>query len=153
MDPDGIALPMKTCPQCAEAVQDAAVLCRHCRYSFVGRKCAECLSDNPAGTQLCGTCGAPLTGNRPLSRRVSRAPVKDYMIESILSLLFCGGLIAIPALIYASQVRSKQSAGDYEGAVEASRNAKKWLTIAVGVACGLLLLCVLLVAVVAALGR
>ena len=65
--------------------------------------------------------------------------VKNYLIESILALIFCGGLIAIPAIVFASQVDGKLSQGDYHGAVEASNNAKLWLTIAVsvGVVCNL----------------
>ena len=65
--------------------------------------------------------------------------VKNYLIESILSLIFCGGLLAIPAIIYAAQVDGKLAQGDYQGALEASKNAKLWLTIAVSVAlvCGL----------------
>lgn len=65
--------------------------------------------------------------------------VKNYLVESILSLVCCGGIVAIPAIIYAAQVNGKLSAGDYHGAVEASNNAKKWLIIAVciGVVCNL----------------
>ncbi len=66
--------------------------------------------------------------------------VKNYLVESILALVCCGGLFAIPAIIYAAQVNGKLSSGDYQGAVEASNNAKKWLVIAVciGVVCNLL---------------
>jgi hypothetical protein len=65
--------------------------------------------------------------------------VKNYLIESILSLVFCGGLLAIPAIIFAAQVDGKLAQGDYQGALEASKNAKLWLTIAVSVTlvCGL----------------
>ena len=65
--------------------------------------------------------------------------VKNYLLESILAMVFCGHLIAIPAVIFASQVDGKLSQGDYHGAVEASNNAKLWLTIAVsvGVICNL----------------
>ncbi len=79
--------------------------------------------------------------------------VKNYLIESILSLVFCGGLIAIPAIVFASQVDGKLAQGDYHGAVQASNNAKLWLTIAVsvGVICGLLPMCFYGVAVMAAI--
>ncbi|MEQ8787083.1 MAG: CD225/dispanin family protein [Pirellulaceae bacterium] len=64
--------------------------------------------------------------------------VKNYLTEAIICLLCCGGLFAIPALIFATQVNSKLAQGDYHGAVEASNNAKKWCIIAVciGVVCG-----------------
>ncbi|MFO0868019.1 MAG: CD225/dispanin family protein [Pirellulales bacterium] len=63
--------------------------------------------------------------------------IKNYLVESILSLVCCGGIFAIPAIIYASQVNGKLAAGDYQGAQQASANAKKWLIIAVslGVVC------------------
>ncbi|MFN0021261.1 MAG: CD225/dispanin family protein [Pirellulaceae bacterium] len=65
--------------------------------------------------------------------------VKNYLIESILALICCGGILAIPAIIFAIQVDGKLSQGDYHGAVQASHNAKLWLTIAVciGVICNL----------------
>ncbi len=63
--------------------------------------------------------------------------VKNWLVESILALVCCGGLFAIPAIIYAAQVNGKLAGGDYQGAVDASNNAKKWLIIAVciGVVC------------------
>jgi hypothetical protein len=33
----GARRPRKTCPQCAESVLAAAVVCRHCGYSFEGQ--------------------------------------------------------------------------------------------------------------------
>jgi Interferon-induced transmembrane protein len=66
--------------------------------------------------------------------------VKNWLVESIIALLCCEGIFAIPALIYAAQVNGKLAAGDYQGAVEASNNAKKWLIIglvaAIVIGCG-----------------
>ena len=79
--------------------------------------------------------------------------VKNYLIESILSFVFCGGVLAIPAIIYAAQVDGKLAQGDYQGAVEASNNAKLWLTIAVSVAlvCGLSVGCFYVAMIMAAI--
>ena len=68
-----------------------------------------------------------------------RGPVKNYLVESILLLVFCGGVFAIPALVYACQVNSKQSMGDYYGAVKAANNAKTWCLVAlcIGLVCNL----------------
>lgn len=145
------APPTKRCPQCAEEIQAAAVICRWCKTSLgpAGvRRCSECSTENPAGSPQCTACGAPFF--RP--RQEPAGPVKDYFVESILSFLFCGGMLAIPALIYSSQVKSKLAAGDHAGAVEASRHAAKWLKIAVGVGCGLMGLVLLLVVVGALAG-
>lgn len=91
--------------------------------------------------------------SQPSQQYYPPGTVKNYLIESILALVFCGGLIAIPAIIFAAQVDGKLSQGDYHGAVQASNNAKLWLTIAVsvGVICGLLPLCVYGVAIMAAI--
>lgn len=92
---------------------------------------------NPFGDQPGQSPYQPSYG-QPNKQYFPPGTVKNYLIESILSLVFCGGLFAIPAIIYASQVDGKLAQGDYQGALEASKNAKLWLTIAVSIAlvCG-----------------
>lgn len=72
------------------------------------------------------------------SKPMPPGSVKNWLVESIVALVCCGGLFAIPAIVYAAQVNTKLAAGDYQGAVESSNNAKKWLIIAVciGFVCG-----------------
>jgi hypothetical protein len=98
---------------------------------------------NPFGDQQGQNPYQPPSYGQPSKQYYPPGSVKNYLLESILSLVFCGGLIAIPAIVYASQVDGKLAQGDYHGAVEASNNAKMWLTIAVsvGIVCGLLPLC------------
>lgn len=55
--------------------------------------------------------------------------VKNYLVESILVTLCCCLPFGIVGIIYASQVNSKLSVGDYDGAVAAAANARKWVTI------------------------
>jgi len=74
--------------------------------------------------------GSPHQPGQP----IPEGTVKNYLVESILCLLCCGGVFAIPALVYAAQVNSKLAQGDYNGAVEASDNAKRWCIIAVCIA-------------------
>jgi hypothetical protein len=76
--------------------------------------------------------------SQPSSGPIPPGTVKTWLVESILSLICCGGLFAIPAIVYAAQVNSKLSLGDYAGAVQSSENAKKWVIISVciGVVCG-----------------
>ena len=57
---------------------------------------------------------------------------KTFVLESILLLLLCAGIFAVPALIFALQVDKKYQAGDFQGAQKASRNAKLWCIIAFG---------------------
>lgn len=58
------------------------------------------------------------------------APPNNYLVPAIISLICCGGLFAIPAIIFASQVNSKWNAGDVQGAMDASNKAKTWCIIA-----------------------
>jgi interferon-induced transmembrane protein len=68
--------------------------------------------------------------------------VKNYLIESILVLICCGGVFAIPAIVFAAQVDSFLRQGDYHGAVDASNKARLWLMIAAGIGAGIYLCCV-----------
>ncbi len=52
---------------------------------------------------------------------------KNYLIESILVTIFCCQPFGIISIIYSSQVNSKYTLGDFEGAKLASKNAKKWV--------------------------
>jgi len=52
---------------------------------------------------------------------------KNYLVESILVTIFCCQPFGIAGIVFASQVNSKYANGDYEGALKASKNAKKWM--------------------------
>ena len=57
--------------------------------------------------------------------------VPNYLVPAIISILCCWPL-AIPAIIFATQVNSKVAAGDIAGAQEASKKAKMFSFIAIG---------------------
>src|ERR1044071_1242547 len=61
--------------------------------------------------------------------QVSGPSPKNWLVESILVTLFCCLPFGIAGIVFASQVNSKFSSGDYAGALEASRNAAKWTKI------------------------
>lgn len=52
--------------------------------------------------------------------------VPNYLVPAILTTLFCCLPFGIVAIVYAAQVNSKLEAGDYNGALQASANAKRW---------------------------
>jgi len=58
--------------------------------------------------------------------------VPNYLIPAILSTIFCCVPLGVVSIIFASQVNSKVAAGDIAGATEASRKAKMFMFIAVG---------------------
>lgn len=60
---------------------------------------------------------------------VTSVPVPNYLVWAILVTLFCFLPTGIVAIVYASQVSTKLSAGDVAGATEASNKAKMWTII------------------------
>ncbi len=60
-----------------------------------------------------------------------RTPPKSWLIESILVTIFCCSYfpITIIGIVYATKVESRFYAGDYEGALAASREAARWTKI------------------------
>jgi hypothetical protein len=59
------------------------------------------------------------------------ATVPNNMVLAIVS-IFCCWPLAIPAIIFASQVNQKLAAGDVAGAEDASKKAKTFSYIALG---------------------
>lgn len=56
-------------------------------------------------------------------------PPNNYLIPAILTVLCCWPL-AIPAIMFATQVNGKYNAGDYQGAADSSRKARMFALIA-----------------------
>jgi hypothetical protein len=56
-------------------------------------------------------------------------PPKNWLVEAILVTIFCCLPFGIVGIVFASQVNSKFAAGDYSGALQASRDAAKWTKI------------------------
>ena len=59
------------------------------------------------------------------------ATVPNYLVPAILS-IFCCWPLAIPAIIFATQVNGKVAAGDIAGAQDSSKKAKMFSFIAIG---------------------
>lgn len=56
-------------------------------------------------------------------------PPPNHLVWAILTTIFCCWITGLVAIIFAAQVDSKYSAGDYYGAVDASNKAKLWSII------------------------
>jgi len=52
---------------------------------------------------------------------------KNYLVESILVTIFCCLPLGVVGIVFASQVSTKYVAGDYAGAEESSKQAKKFM--------------------------
>ena len=69
-------------------------------------------------------------------------PPPNYLVWSILTLIFCCWPLSIPSIVFAAQVNGKYAVGDMSGAQESSRKAKQfalWSAIAACVIYGLLI--------------
>jgi hypothetical protein len=69
-------------------------------------------------------------------------PPANYLVWSILTLIFCCWPLSIASIVFAAQVNGKYAAGDMAGAQESSRKAKQfalWSAIAACVLYGLLI--------------
>ena len=60
------------------------------------------------------------------------ATVPNYLVWAIIS-IFCCWPLAIPAIIFATQVNSKTAAGDIAGAQDSSKKAKMFSFIGIGI--------------------
>ena len=73
--------------------------------------------------------------------------VPNYLVPAIIS-IFCCWPLAIPAIIFATQVNSKLAAGDTAGAEDSSKKAKMFSFIAIGLG----VLCILIYVILMILG-
>ncbi len=80
------------------------------------------------------------------------ATVPNYLVPAIIS-IFCCWPLAIPAIIFATQVNGKVAAGDVAGAQDSSKKAKmfSFIAIRIGLAGYILLGIFYGVAIIAAL--
>jgi len=78
------------------------------------------------------------------------ATVPNYLVPAIIS-IFCCWPLAIPAIIFATQVNGKVAAGDIAGAQDASKKAKMFSFIAIGLG-ALLIVCYVLFFLILGIG-
>jgi hypothetical protein len=92
--------------------------------------CRKCGADNADNAYRCVQCGETLA-------QASGVPtnIPNYLVQSILVTIFCCLPLGIPAIVFAAQVNGKLAAGDVQGALNASKNAKMWSWISFG--CGI----------------
>ncbi len=120
-------------------------------FSMYCEKCGNLVDDN---ARFCPKCGENLNKNvettKVESSNKAKYPPENYLIWAILSTLFCCWPVGIASIVYASKVDSAFNRGDYEGALEASKNAKKWAWIsAISAIVFWVLYCLLIVIAVA----
>ena len=115
--------------------------------------CTQCGANNPDTAAVCAQCGRNLQAVSPAvplqATGVVLPPgttVQNYLVFAILATVFCCLPAGIPAIVYAAQVNSKLQIGDLAGAQLASKNAKLWCLISLGLGLGVVGLYAMLIA-------
>lgn len=109
---------MSFCPKCGAQVADGTTFCPNCGYKL-------------SEAQPVSTPSQSQPQSQPQPTTPNHKPCPDnYLVYAILTTLFCCLPFGIVGIVKASQVSAKYQAGDYEGAVQASADAKKWSQIA-----------------------
>lgn len=102
--------------------------------------CPKCGNGVPEGASFCPQCGTniPDTTTTLTNNGLATPPAcpPTYLALSIIVTLLCCLPFGIVGIIKAGNVSKEYAAGNYSGALEASRQAKKWSII--GICCGLL---------------
>jgi len=60
-------------------------------------------------------------------------PPPNYLAWAIVTTILCCLPFGIVSIVFASQVNAKYAAGDYDGAMKSSKNAKTWAWVAFAV--------------------
>ena len=82
--------------------------------------CRKCGTKNDDQALKCVNCGEVLQ-QAPVVKQIP-----NYFVWAVLVTIFCFLPTGIAAIYYAAQVNPKLQVGDYAGAEEASKKAKKW---------------------------
>jgi ribosomal protein L40E len=115
------------------------------RYIF----CTKCGTQNEANASHCDRCGMLLLRPQP-SGIPAGGEVPNYLVQAILVTIFCCVPFGIPAIVFAAQVNGKLAEGDYEGAIETSKKAKRWcwISFSVGLGFGVIYLAGVIISVI-----
>jgi len=83
-----------------------------------------------------------------------QTPPPNYLVFAILVTIFCCQIFGIVSIVFAAMVNSKWYEGDFEGALNASKNAKlwAWISFATGIAIVLFFTLLAIIGGLAAIG-
>ena len=118
--------------------------------------CSKCGAQNEETAINCIQCGNPLRPpaygtpppvppqayqQSPMAQSYAQVPppaqtIPNYLVQAILVTFFCCLPLGIVSIIFAAQVNTKAAAGDIQGALAASKQAKTfaWIAFGIGIA-------------------
>lgn len=94
--------------------------------------CRDCGALNSNRASNCVSCGEVLRSGQWNFTQQPHVP--NYLAPAILATLFCCLPFGIVAVVYAAQSGGRLAAGDYAGAIRASKTAQRWCWVSVGFA-------------------
>lgn len=114
------------------------------------RFCTQCGQPVEGDVRFCTNCGAPVPpapqpepqyqqnySPQPEPQPVTQQPVgikpSNYLVWAILATIFCCLPFGIVGIVFAAKVNDLWNSGQYQASLEASRKAKTWTLIAIGV--------------------
>jgi hypothetical protein len=116
------------CPNCGAQNSEDATYCANCGHEL--HKIETPGMDVPPPPQA---PPPPQPGTQTsYAPQSSQSDVPNYLVQAILTTVFCCLPLGIVSIVYAAQVNGKVAAGDHAGALESSRNAKRWAWISFG---------------------
>ncbi len=113
--------------------------------------CRKCGIQNDDNAFKCVGCGEILQQIQPVGVPVPSVP--SYLAQAILVTLFCCQPFGIVSIVYAAQVNCKLGAGDYAGAVDVSKKARKWCWASFAVGLGWMVIWLLFAVIFGALSE
>jgi predicted secreted protein len=136
--------------------------------------CPNCGAENSEDATYCANCGndlqkietpgmdvppppqpGPQPGTQPsYAPQSAQASVPNYLVQAILTTIFCCLPFGIVSIVYAAQVNGKVAAGDHAGALQSSRSARMWawIAFAAGLVAGVGYLLLVFLGVIAEIG-
>lgn len=88
--------------------------------------------------------GSPYTPPVATPQAAAAVDIPNYLWQSIVVTIFCCWPFGIPAIVFAAKVDGLKTRGDIAGAQAASKSAKTWCGVSVGVGVGVFILWILL---------
>jgi hypothetical protein len=102
---------MKYCAKCGHQNDDSAAFCSSCGTNF-----------STADVNTVATGGDMLDSMKPTKP-------DNHLVWAILTTLLCCLPFGIASIVSASKVDTLYNNGDYDGALQASKNAQKWAIV------------------------